>query len=204
MNLNTFQRHGVFEDAELVGLIANRLRNPRLVEQARVFPYQLMMAYTNVDQAIPHAVRDALQDAMELAIKNVPRVAGKVYVCPDVSGSMHSPVTGQRAGATTAVRCLDVAALVAAALLRKNPEAEVIPFKEEIVNVRLNARDTVMTNAQRIAAIPSGGTNCSAPCGTLNRRRAQGDLVVFVSDNESWIDSPTHGRFGGGRTETAE
>ncbi|QDU88533.1 hypothetical protein Pla175_19110 [Pirellulimonas nuda] len=202
MNLNTFARHGVFEDREMVGLIANRLRNPRLVEQARVFPYQLMVAYANAELGVPHTVREALQDAMELAINSAPRVAGKVYVCTDVSGSMHSPVTGYRPGATTAVRCLDVAALVAATLLRKNPEAEVIPFKEDVVKIRLNGRDSVMTNAKRIAAVSPGGTNCSAPLRELNRRRAQGDLVVFVSDNESWIDSPVFGRFGGGRTET--
>ena len=53
-------------------------------------------------------------------------------MCPDVSGSMHSPVTGFRKGATTAVRCIDVAALVAAAVLRKNPDAEVIPFEDEV------------------------------------------------------------------------
>ncbi len=87
----------------------------------------------NADVRVPAAVREALQDAMELAIKNVPRVAGKVYVCPDVSGSMHSPVTGHRPGATTTVRCIDVAALVAAAVLRKNPEAEVIPFESKTV-----------------------------------------------------------------------
>jgi len=202
MNLNTFQRHGVFENGEMTGVVANRLRNPRLVQQARVFPYQLMVAYANADVAIPHAVRDALQDAMELAIKNAPRVAGKVYVCPDVSGSMHSPVTGHRTGATTAVRCLDVAALVAATVLRKNPDAEVIPFKEEVVSIRLNARDTVMTNSQKIAKVSPGGTNCSAPLRELNRRRAKGDLIVFVSDNESWIDSPNYGWCGGSRTET--
>jgi 60 kDa SS-A/Ro ribonucleoprotein len=202
MNLNTFARHGVFEEAEMVALVANRLRDPQLIEKARVFPYQLMVAYHNVDQQVPNAVREALQDAMELAIANVPNIAGKVYVLPDVSGSMHSPVTGSRGSVTTAVRCLDVAALVAAAILRKNPDAEVIPFKEEIVNVRLNPRDSVMTNAERLARVTPGGTNCSAPLRELNKRRAKGDLIVYVSDNESWIDSPVHGRFGGGQTET--
>jgi 60 kDa SS-A/Ro ribonucleoprotein len=202
MNLNTFSRHGVFEDRQMVKLVANRLRNPRRVETSRVFPYQLMVAYANADQAVPHAVRDALQGAMELAIKNAPRVAGKVFVCPDVSGSMHSPVTGHRRGATTAVRCLDVAALVAATLLRKNRDAEVIPFKEDVVSITLNPRDTVMTNAERIASVSPGGTDCSAPLRELNRRRAKGNLVVFVSDNQSWIDSSHNGRFGRGRTET--
>lgn len=202
MNLNTFLRHEVFEDAEMTKLIANRLRNPQLVEKARVFPYQLMTAYANADVRVPSVVRESLQDAMELSLKNVPRVAGKAFICPDVSGSMHSPVTGHRQGATTAVRCIDVAALVAAAVLRQNPEAEVLPFNDQTVNVRLNPRDSVMTNAQKLSSLPPSGTNCSAPLRTLNQRRAVGDLVVFVSDNESWIDTPAYGRFGGGRTAT--
>jgi 60 kDa SS-A/Ro ribonucleoprotein len=36
----------------------------------------------------------------------------------------------------------------------------------------------------------------------LNRRGATGDLLIYVSDNESWLDSPRHGGFGGSRTAT--
>jgi len=45
----------------------------------------------------------------------------------------------------------------------------------------------VMTNAKTLAGLPSGGTNCSAPLAFLNRQKAAGDLVIYVSDNESWI-----------------
>ncbi len=191
MNLNTFARHGVFDVAGLTELVAARLRDPVKIAHARVFPYQLMAAYASTGAGVPREVRDALQDAMEIAIASVPTVAGQVFVFPDVSGSMASPVTGHRAGATTAVRCIDVAALVAAAVVRKNPRAEVIPFEQEVVEFDLNARDSVMTNATRLAAVGGGGTNCSAPLRLLNERRAAGDLVIYVSDNESWADAGT-------------
>jgi 60 kDa SS-A/Ro ribonucleoprotein len=202
MNLNTFARHGVFDEPGMAEVIAERLRDPRAIRKARVFPYQLMTAYTMTDARVPAIVREALQDSMEIALANVPKIEGKVYVCPDISGSMHSPVTGYRQGATTVVRCIDVAALVAASILRKNPQAEVIPFESNVVEVRLNARDSVMTNAEKLSGLPCGGTNCSAPLAYLNKREARGDLVVYVSDNESWVDSPYYGRFGGNRTET--
>ncbi|MDQ3132888.1 MAG: TROVE domain-containing protein [Acidobacteriota bacterium] len=191
MNLNTFQRHGVFRDAEMVEIIANRLRDREAIRKARVFPYQLLTAYTAASNnpAIPREITEALQDAMEIAIENVPEINGKVYVFPDVSGSMSSAVTGFRKSATSAVRCIDVAALVAASILRKNPTAEVIPFEEKIVKVALNPRDSVMTNAQKLAAVGGGGTNCSAPLVSLNAKRAKGDLIIYVSDNESWVDS---------------
>ncbi|MBO0858980.1 MAG: TROVE domain-containing protein, partial [Chloracidobacterium sp.] len=126
MNLNTFARHGVFSEPGLAELIADRLRDERAIRKARVFPYQLLAAYLNIgpktdaqgEEKIPTVVREAIQDAMEIAIGNIPKVEGKVYVFPDISGSMHSPVTGYRKGATSKVRCVDVAALVAAAVLR--------------------------------------------------------------------------------------
>lgn len=188
MNLNTFSRHGVFEVEGMASLIAARLRDAGEVQRARVFPYQLLVAYRNCDAVVPAEVRDALQDAMELAVANVPSIDGEVVVCPDVSGSMRSPVTGHRAGSTTSVQCVDVAALAAASVLRKNRAATVLPFEQAVVPVDLNSRDSVMTNAERLAAIGGGGTNCSAPIRLLNQRKAKADLVLFVSDNQSWVD----------------
>jgi len=111
MNLSTFARHGVFEAPGLASLIAARLRDAGEIERSRVFPFQLLTAYRNCDAAVPEEVRDALQDAIELAIANVPSVAGQVVVCPDISGSMRSPVTGHRRGSTSTVQCVDIAAL---------------------------------------------------------------------------------------------
>ena len=206
MNLNTFARHGVFDEPGMAELIAERLRDPLKIAKARVFPYQLMVAYAMAvaNKQIPLVVTNALQDAMEIATKNVPEFPGKVYVFPDVSGSMQSPVTGYRRGATSTVRCVDVAALVAATVLRKNSQAEVIPFESNVVKVRLNPRDSVMTNAEKLAKLPAGGTNCSAPLTFLNKQNAKGDLVIYVSDNESWVDAPHYGRFGGSATATMQ
>jgi len=192
-NLNTFARHGVFELPGMTEVIAAKLRDPLSVAKARVMPYQLMSAFKATGDDVPAAVRDALQDAMELAIGNVPRFEGRVVVCPDVSGSMSSAVTGHRGSATSSVRCIDVAALVAAAILRKNPAARVLPFEQAVVKLSLNARDSVMTNAQALAKIGGGGTNCSAPLALLNKERAAVDLVILVSDNESWVDANRRG-----------
>ena len=189
MNLNTFARHGVFEEPGRPGHIAARLRDADEIQRARVFPYQLLTAYQNCDAAVPQEVRNALQDAMELAIANVPSIEGRVVVCPDVSGSMRSPVTGRRAGSTSSVRCVDVAALVSASVLRKNQSATVLPFEQGVASVDLNSRDSVMTNAGRLASIGGGGTNCSAPVRLLNQQKAKADLILFVSDNESWVDA---------------
>lgn len=193
MNLNTFARHGVFELPGMTAQIAARLRDAQAIASAKVFPYQLMAAYKAAGSDVPLPIREALQDALEIALVNVPAIEGRVVVCPDVSGSMSSPATGYRGSATTAVRCIDIAALVAAAILRKNADALVLPFEADVVKCDLNPRDTVLTNAAKLASIGGGGTNCSAPLAQLNKNKAKADLVVFVSDNESWVDASRSG-----------
>lgn len=189
MNLNTFLRHGVFERPEMVAHVAAVLRNPERIKAARAFPYQLMMAAKASDREMPQAIGEALHDAMEIAVANVPQIEGMVAVCPDVSGSMVSPVTGYRRGATSQVRCIDVAALVAAAVMRRNPEAIVLPFDFTVCKMRLDPRDTILTNAEKLAAQGGGGTNCSAPLDWLLAHRKTPDVVIFVSDNQSWVDA---------------
>lgn len=205
MNLNTFARHGVFEIEGMAKVVADKLRDPVAIEKARVLPYQLLAAYraTGTRDArsavkgiprerepdIPSEVREALQDAMELALSNIGTFGGRVVVCPDVSGSMASPATGLRNGASSAVRCIDVAGLVAAAVARVNRDALVLPFENCVREIALNMRDSVMTNAEKLAAIGGGGTNCSAPLKALNARNVEADLVIFISDNQSWVDA---------------
>jgi len=111
----------------------------------------------------------------------------------DVSGSMQSPVTGYRKGVSSKVRCIDVAALVAAAMLRSNREARVIPFEQAVVPVTLKATDRIAANAAKLAAVGGGGTNVSAPLALINKEKAAVDLVVIVSDNESWVDASRRG-----------
>ena len=45
-----------------------------------------------------------------------------------------------------------------------------------------------MTNAQKMAELCGGGTACSAPLAWLNREKAPVDLLLMISDNESWAD----------------
>jgi 60 kDa SS-A/Ro ribonucleoprotein len=193
MNLNTFLRHGVFERQGMAECVAAKLRDPAAIRGARVLPYQLMVAYASASPQLPPVVREALQDALEVALGNVAAYPGRVAVCPDVSGSIRSAVTGHRKGATSVVRCVDVAALVAAAIVRANRDAIVLPFEQGVVPLALNPRDSVLTNAAKLAAVGGGGTNCSAPLEELLRSGAQVDLVVLVSDNESWVDARRFG-----------
>lgn len=191
MNLNTFNRHNVFSNNEMVNLVARKLTNPDEIKRAKVFPYQLMNAYLNTKD-LPQQISLALQDALEIAVDNVPAIEGRVYVFPDVSGSMCSPVTGYRSGSTTAVNCVHVASLVAASILRKNRMAEVILFAHTLYNLRLNSKDSIMTNAEKMMRCMGGGTDCHLPLQQINGKNIKGNdkaLILYISDNESNINA---------------
>ncbi len=193
MNLNTLARNGAFDVKGVTPAVAARLADQAAIEKVRPMPYQLMVAMDQVGAAVPLTVQAALEEALEHALRCVPAVPGRVVVCPDVSGSMSSPATGYRKGATSKVRCIDVAALVAAAMVRTNRQTRVLPFEQSVVKVSIEANARLAANAAKLAAIGGGGTNVSAPLALLNAERAAVDLVVIVSDNESWVDASHHG-----------
>lgn len=197
MNLNTFARHGVFDNAEVASIVANRLANRDEIKKARAFPYQLMSSWRATENTanVPSSIRNALQDAMEIAIENVPTFDGKVYVCVDTSGSMQSAATGERYGSTSTMTCIEVASLIASSILRKNQDAEIVPFATNVHSARdLNVRDTVMTNARKLAALGGGGTNCACALNHINAKSGTGSVVIYVSDYESWVEGNSYGR----------
>lgn len=189
MNLNNYCKYGVFEDKTLVEIVAQRLGNKELIQKSKSYPYQLMTAYSATEANVPNAISEALQDAMEIALENVPDFAGQIKICVDTSGSMSSAVTGNRGSVTSVVRCVDVAALFAASVLRKNKSAEILPFDTRVHTAKFNPRDTVITNAKKLASYGGGGTDCACALRHLNQSGSKADAVIFVSDCESWVDS---------------
>lgn len=187
MNLNTFARHGVFDERKLVELVAARIADAKLIEKAHAFPYQLLTTW-QATATLPQAIRDAVRDATDVAVRNVPKLKGSVAIAVDVSGSMSSAVTGVRQGATTKTRCVDVAGLMAAAVLAKHPGAIVLPFNDRVRPWGRPKSNTVIETAQALAKLLGGGTAVSAPIVELNRLGMAPDTVVIVSDNQSWID----------------
>jgi 60 kDa SS-A/Ro ribonucleoprotein len=203
MNLNTLLRHEVLDDAEMIDFVAAKIADAEEIFSSRQFPYQYLSAYLNAEDALPQKIKAALCQAAEIACGNVPELPGPVVIGLDVSGSMQSPVTGHRGrGATSKVRCVDVAALFAAAILRRNPDSVVISFDDKAYHVMLDPQDTILSLASRLAKYGGGGTNCSLPLAeaisTYRNRRFVG--CVLVSDQESWIGT---GRYGSTATMTA-
>lgn len=204
MNLNTLLRHNVLATTEMVTYVADRIADAAEVARSRQFPYQYFAAYVNTDDQVPAKIKAALHKAAEIACGNVPELPGPVVIGLDTSGSMGCAVTGNRAsrsgarGATSKMRCVDVAALFAAAILRRNPDSVVIPFDTQAYDVRVDPSDSILSIAERLSKYGGGGTNCALPLEAANVRYRNRKFagVVLVSDNESWVGTGRHGSTG--------
>jgi len=190
MNLNTLLRHEVLNEQQMVDYVADRIADADDIRRSRQFPYQFLAAYLNASDEVPHKIKAALHKAAEIACGNVPELPGPVIIGLDTSGSMSSPVTGHRGcGATTKMRCVDVAALFAAAILRRNPDSVVIPFDTQAYHAQVDPGDTILSLAERLAKYGGGGTDCSIPLREANTKHRNRKFAgcVLVSDNESWV-----------------
>jgi 60 kDa SS-A/Ro ribonucleoprotein len=199
MNLNMLLRHGVFEDRAMVEHVASRLADADEVRNARQMPYQYLAAYLNARDDLPAKVRAGLQTAAEHACGNVPALSGPIVIGLDVSGSISCPVTGTRArGTPSKVRCVDTAALFAAAIRRTNPDSVIIPFDDHAHRVEAGAGEGILELAERLARYGGGGTDCSVPLAEANTTYRDRPFagVVLLSDCESWVGEGRYGSTG--------
>ena len=204
MNLNTLVRHGVFMDGGkadqvMIDSVARRIADPEAIRRSGQFPYQFFAAYLNASSELPYKIRAALHKAAEIACGNVPAFPDPVLIGLDTSGSMNcSPMGEQGRGRGSKMRCVDVAALFAAAILRRNPDSVVIPFDTQTYQAKIDPSDSILSISTRLSQFGGGGTDCSLPLMEANRRYAKRKLsgIILVSDNQSWINSSRPFGFG--------
>ena len=132
---------------------------------------------------VPLKIRGAGRQ-LEQSLARACRVLGNVVVCPGIVGVdvPRRPRISQ--GALSTVRCIDVAALVAARRCGPTATPARHPVRAGRGEAEARSQGPRRRDAAKLAAIGGGGT-ISAPLAALNLLREQVDLVVIVSDNES-------------------
>lgn len=190
-NINNLQRKGIFDGIDgdmFTEEICTILTNRAEIQKSLALPYQLLTTFQNIKD-VPVLIKLAIQDAMEIATENVPALNGKTLVAVDVSGSMSSKITEK-----SVTSCVDVAALIASSLLRKNEKnTKVVLFDTKLYEPDLNPRDSVLTNAKKIA-MDGGGTSISEAFLYLLNCGVNYNNILLISDNESWADNSFWGR----------
>lgn len=158
--------------ADVVDELCSQLADERAVRKAQVFPFQFLSAVDVLKQGnLPGAaqVMDALNQAIDHSLANVPKFEGNTLIALDSSGSM--------AGRPQTIGSLFAATMV------KAIGADLMLFSDDARYLSLNRHDTTLTVAKSIPFI-SGGTNFNAIFQRANRAY---DRVVVLSDMQGWV-----------------
>lgn len=156
-----------------------RISDPAAVRKSRQLPFRFLSAYRSVCDlpSVGTAVLDALEDAAEAAISNLPKLPGKSVVAIDISGSMSSTVS-----AKSDIRCCDISTLLGLIASRICEDAIVYKFNLAIQKQAVSHRTAILNAAAHSAC--SGGTNMALPFLQMIRDNIKADRIIILSDNQ--------------------
>lgn len=152
------------------------LTNEKLIRNSLVLPFRFTTAYNEISKTNGKTARKvmaALEKAVDISLKNVPRFSGDTLVVLDVSFSM----TGRPA---------EIGSLFAAILAKSN-NADFMTFSDNAEYRQLNLRNTTLSIAQNIK-FATGGTNFQAIFEKANQRY---DRIIILSDMQAWVGQHT-------------
>jgi 60 kDa SS-A/Ro ribonucleoprotein len=169
---------------EITDLALAALTDRKRIKSSLVMPFQILVGMDAIKATSVSAkrkIKEALTDALEISLDNVPHFEGKTLIVLDDSGSMTAPARGNGFGNRS---CLQLGAAFAAALYKSN-NADLMRFSDNASYVRANSRDAVMSIAGNlIANAKAAGTNFHAIFETANIAY---DRIIILSDMQGWM-----------------
>ena len=193
---NKFIEVGIFQDKANMAIVKDKLSVERL-KRAYVFPFRLYTAYkallttqTNAQprQAVANHIASTLDQyttAFDWGVFN----RCSWLICPDVSGSMRKPASGD-------LSCSAVAGMFSGFLYKGLDNALVVPWDTGAHDHTVPKGDSVISHISAIEKATGGGTFMEAPIRHAIQNKIQADWVVMLTDNEeygsgwlaAWVD----------------
>jgi len=152
------------------------ISNPNAVRNSKQLPFRYLSAY-RTNQNAGTKVLDALEDAAEASIENLPKLPGKTIIAIDTSGSMSGLVSAQ-----SDVRCCDISMLLGLIASRICEDSEVYCFDTRLEQMPVSHRSGLLYTAMHNSHC-GGGTDMSLPFALIHNKKIKCDRVIILSDN---------------------
>lgn len=160
-----------------VDKVLQKISDPVAVKKSKQLPFRFLSAYKSVGGNGTSKVFDALEDAVDAAIDNIPRIPGKTVIAIDVSGSMCSTISSK-----SDVSCSEIALMLGLIANRICEESIVYTFDDTIRTMDVSHRNGILYTT--VHSRPrGGGTNMGLPFREMMRNRINADRVIILSDN---------------------
>lgn len=181
-NLRNLMKNGVD-----INDICVEVADPDRVRKSRMFPVQFYAAYRQIENlgyGGVEKVKAALSDAMAISAENMNPIPGKTAVFCDNSGSMGSAIHEK-----STVSHKDIANVFGAMVASRADECIVCAFGSDVKNARLNPRDSILTNVDKIveAARRTGGATYTGKCiSFVEDNMPDADRIIFFTDEQGY------------------
>lgn len=168
----------------------NLLVNAEAIKKSMVLPFRFTTAYKTIqaaglDSSVQRKIQVAIDKAVTIAVDNVPTFDGRTLIAVDISGSMMG-------------KPIDIGSIFAAALYKRNQDADIMLFNTTARYHVPNPTDSLMTIANGIVSSVSGGTNFNSIFDSMTKKY---DRVIIISDMQAWM---TGGYFSSAPIEAAK
>lgn len=154
------------------------IENPDRVRKSRQLPFRFLSAYKAVSEVGGSRVFDALENAVEASIENLPKLPGTTVIAVDTSGSM-----GQRVSAKSEVRCVEIGMMIGMIANRMCENSIFYTFDTHIEKHAVSGRTGILY-AVTHGVSAGGGTNMFLPFKRMISDGVKADRVIIISDNE--------------------
>ena len=163
---------------DLVGDACKLLTDRKLIKKSLVLPFRFYTAIENIGGQ-NRKIDEALHDAFDIAMDNVPTLEGKTLVAVDDSGSM-----GGFWHSTPDSKSPITLAAVLASVIYKSNDSDVLLFSDHVKTPRLYHKDSGLSIVDRIKKSCTGG-------GTyfdliFKHAKQKYDRIIVLSDMQGW------------------
>lgn len=166
----------------------NYIRDPEAVKRSKQLPFRFLSAYRSLSGIGTSKVFDALEDAIDISVENLPKLSGRTVIAIDVSGSMSDAISSK-----SDVRCCDLSVLLGLIANRICEDSIVYTFNHFIKRMNVSRRSGLISTAINYSH-PGGGTDMLLPFQKMIDENIFADRVIILSDNEcngGWFGKST-------------
>ncbi len=169
-----------------VNKVLDLIENPERVKKSKQLPFRFLSAYKELKDIGGSRVFDALENAIEASIENMPRLNGTTVIAVDTSGSMGYPVSQN-----SKVTCGEIGMLLGLIANKICENSYFYTFDTSIKKYAISHRNGILERASEHCT--GGATRMQLPFEKMIADNVKADRIIVLSDNQcngGWSTKP--------------
>ena len=158
--------------------VLETIEDSERVRKSKQLPFRYLSAYKELADIGGSRVFDALENAVEASIENVPKLPGTTVIAVDTSGSMRCAVSEK-----SKVKCYEIAMLLGLIANKICENSIFYTFDGNIEKYSFSKRSGILSTCTYQARC-GGCTRMELPFNEMIKNKINADRVIVLSDNE--------------------